>query len=92
MKIPERVKIGAHWIDIVFKEMEGNDGMYESHLNRITIDPTLPPSQQCATFFHEVLHACNPTMDDTNTYGHALLASLAEQLYQVFSDNNILRD
>lgn len=91
MKIPKKLKIGGHTIKIVFKELEGENGSFDSSKNTIFINPNIPRSQQESTLFHEILHALNSTMD-SHDYGHAFLDSFAEQLYQVFSVNKLLKD
>ena len=89
MKIPKKLKIGGHEVGVLFEELEGHADA--SHiLNEIRIDPSLAQSHQEASLFHEILHYLNPTMDDTQM-GHALLDSLAEQLYQVLKDNDLLK-
>lgn len=42
-----------------------------------------------SALIHEILHACNSTFGQEGIE-HALLDSLAEQVYQVFKDNNLL--
>lgn len=93
MKIPEQLKIGGHIIRVdASAEMEGLDGEFDTQKNLIRICAALPQSQKEATLIHEIFHALNVTMDDTNHFGHALLASLSEQFYQVLKDNNLLND
>lgn len=90
MKIPKKIKIGGHTVKVVFKEVEGQNGSFDSGTNTITIDPKIPQSQKEATFFHEIYHAFNGTLD-SHDYGHAFLDSFAEQLYAVLVDNKLLK-
>jgi hypothetical protein len=85
----KKIKVGGHTVKLVHRELESSSGTFDSHALTITIDPTFPPSVQGATFIHEILHALNPTLDDT-PLGHALIESLAEQLWQVLSDNKLI--
>lgn len=48
----------------------------------------LPQSQKESTLIHEIIHICNTEVGSENH--HALISSLAEQLYQVLKDNKLL--
>lgn len=87
-KIPSRVKIGGHWIDVVFEHLENQNANFDWELNRITISDRLTPDNAESAFIHECLHAMNSSWGDGD-FGHALLDSLAEQIYQLLSDNDI---
>lgn len=91
MKIPTELKIGAHLVQVVIKELpeSGYDGEWDSKKLTITLDKSLPESQQGATLFHEILHAMNSTLGG-DKMSHLFLDGLAEQLYQVLSDNKLL--
>lgn len=88
MKLPSKLKIGGHVVHVELVEME-DCGTFDPKTNRIRISKDLPDSQQGATFFHEILHAINQNLGDGTE--HILLESIAQQLYQVFSDNKLLR-
>ena len=90
VKIPPSLKLGGHTIKVVFAVLEKCNGESDFATNTITIDSSLTKSQQESTLFHEILHFSNSTLDDSEL-GHALLDALAEQLYQVFSDNKMLK-
>lgn len=84
MRIPKRLKIGAHTYTVsrgIIDKLGETDRIKQT----ITLDRDLRGSQLNVTFIHEVLHALN------NEFEHQLLDSLAEQLYQVFSDNHLLK-
>lgn len=91
MTIPKRVKIGGIVYEVRIAEdwpgREGSDGMcfYDHTIgNVIFIGAELSKEAQEITLLHEALHAMNSTMN------HEFLDSLAEQLYQFFSDNQLL--
>lgn len=87
MIIPRKLKVGSHTVLVRYLEMDEKNGTTDevgAHIT-ITLDPRLPRSRMEAVFIHEILHVLNTTMD------HALLASLAEQLYQVFNENKMFR-
>jgi len=88
MKLPTKLKIGGHTITV--REMEMVDdtrccGEASYAVGEIRINKDLPQTQKEASLIHEVLHFLNTTLD------HALLDSLAEQMYQVLKDNKLLR-
>ncbi len=88
MKIPKKLKIGAHWYDVVVTKdvFEGiTCGIQLRKESKLGVNADLPESHQGATLFHEILHAINSELD------HTILDSLSEQLYQVLSDNHLLR-
>lgn len=91
MNIPKKVRIGGHTFKVVlekFKEQE-NMGSCDFTKNIITIDANMPQDQKEATFIHEAMHAMNTTLG--SGMGHIMLDSLAEQMYQFLSDNNLLK-
>lgn len=89
MKIPKTLKIGGHTYKVTIQDPGDlpvdEAGHHDNHRNQIVLDFSLPQSQLEVTFLHEVFHALNSTID------HTLLDSLAEQLYQVFSDNKLFK-
>ncbi len=90
MVIPQTLKIGGHVWQVVFKKMDDKLGDTDWNTATITIDDSLPQSMKESAFIHEIMHCCNSTLGDTD-FGHSLLDSLAEQIYQVMSDNNLLK-
>jgi len=92
MVIPDKVKIGAVTYDIrIADEWPGraeSDGQcfYEKPIGHVIyIGADLTQEAQEATFIHECMHAMNSTID------HAFLDSFAEQMYQLLTDNHMLR-
>lgn len=65
-------------------------GEYNGDLGVISIRKSLARSKQWAILIHEILHVCNNTFGaDDNSHDHMLLDSIAEQLYQVLTDNKL---
>ena len=88
MKIPSRLKIGAHTFEVRVEDNwpgKGDTvGLCDREKNIIHVDSKLSQSYQWSTLFHEIFHAINSEID------HAILDSLAEQLNQVFCDNQLI--
>ncbi len=91
MRIPKSLKIGGHTYSVsIVKPSEVSDdksacgattysrGVIELNANRMK-------SHIEQTLFHEVFHVLNSELH------HALLDSLAQQIYQVLSDNKMLK-
>jgi hypothetical protein len=83
MKIPRTVLVGGRRIKVRFVEMK-DLGIADYANGEIHIKKGMKRSAQEAVFIHELLHFCNTTMS------HALLDSLAEQIYQVFKASRII--
>ena len=91
MIIPSKLKIGGHQVTIrLDQKLDGKNGESDFTKNEISICKSLPRSQQESTLIHEIFHFMNCTLSDT-PLGHALHDSISEQLYQVLSDNNMLK-
>jgi Zn-dependent peptidase ImmA (M78 family) len=89
MNIPKKLKIGGHEFLIKLEHNsklgDGSCGLCDRDTNTIIINADLHKSQQEATLIHEIFHAMNWELEEE------ILESLAQQLYQVFKDNNLLR-
>lgn len=89
MTIPKRLKIGGHTYQVKLEKPGelGQDkvGCHDIEKGLISIDSTLAKSHQEATLLHEILHAVNSELE------HPIVEALAQQLYQVLSDNKMLR-
>jgi hypothetical protein len=91
MKIPKTLKIGGHIVEIDCSEVLPDlNGQALTGENKIKICKNIPQSQKESTLIHEIFHFLNTTFDAPESMTHALIDSLAEQLYQVLSDNNLL--
>ena len=88
MKIPNKLKIGGHIFEVRLTDDIDDCGNTDVMGNVLRLNKKLPPDQQGATLLHEIMGACNTTMHDKQ---HELLDSLAEQMFQVLADNNMLR-
>jgi hypothetical protein len=91
MKIPTSLKIGAHTYTVIRAKLDDKVGETDSCACTITLHDDLKPSVLGATFLHELIHACNSTLGDT-ALGHALIDSLAEQLFDVLHNNHLLAE
>lgn len=97
MKIPEKVKIGAHEYKIEFRDDldDENMGVCRPSKLKIFIDERLPQTQQEETFIHECLHAIVSELGryTYNQYDEEErdVQSLSHAIYQVLKDNNLLK-
>ena len=90
MQIPSSLKIGGHRFKVdKSKVLQGDNGETDVGICVIRISKDLTQSQQEATLIHELFHAINPTLDNEHL-GHALIDSLAEQIYQILKDNKLI--
>ena len=92
MKIPDKVKIqGVTYKVIIADDWVGSFNTYgETFQNKkqgnvIYIKSDLSDEAKMNTFIHECLHCMNSTMN------HEFLDSLATQLYQFLTENNLLK-
>lgn len=91
MKIPSKIRVGGHIIKVEFVDLgDSLDGDSNTGKNLIRIHKDLPESQKAVTFFHELFHILNSTWAETRE-GHIFLESLSQQLFQVLSDNKMLK-
>ena len=91
MNIPKRLKVGGHQIKVEYAELEDCTGEWDVRRNTLRIANDIPKSHQEAAFIHEIVcHVINSTFSSEHI-GHALLDSISEQIYQVFSDNDLLK-
>lgn len=98
MKIPNKVKIGAHSYDIIFQDDVEEDGVFGTCRPRklkIYIDDGVPKSQQEDTFFHEVLHAIFHQTGNSTPWNpekeERIVMSVAHSFYQMLKENNLLK-
>lgn len=93
MKIPKTLKIGGHTFAVKFVSEVAIDAINtESDMGSCDLQECIiylsddqNQSRKEAVLIHEILHAINPQMN------HTILTGLAEQLYQVLSDNKMLK-
>jgi len=90
MTIPKELKIGGHVYKIVFKEDPVADGeecpaYIDDERMEIVLGSKAGWTVREASLLHEALHAMNASLD------HALLDSLAEQIYQMLKENDMLK-
>lgn len=92
MIIPEKIKIGAIWYQVIIAKdwtaRDGADGetFYDiDHGNVIYIFSELSQEAKEVTLLHETLHAMNSVIN------HEFLDSFSEQLYQFLVENELLK-
>ncbi len=85
------LKIGGHDLELHIRNVNDANFIGETNFNIpcITIDSDTSQSYKESSLIHEALHAMNTTMDG-DEIGHIFLDSLAEQIYQFLSDNDLL--
>ena len=103
MKIPKKIKIGAHDVTIKFphkfQERQDAFGFFNIGTNEIFITDVDSSGNPCSdthiasTFLHEVLHVinrvyCCSRLGD-NTSEEDMVEGLAQGLLQVIRDNNL---
>jgi Zn-dependent peptidase ImmA (M78 family) len=92
MKIPKQLKIGGHTFKIVLEKDNkmlsvGNScGKFNLETGTIVINGSQVPSGQGATLFHEIMHVIN------NEMGEEKIEFMAQAIYQVLSDNKLLKE
>ncbi len=93
MKIPDKLKIGGHWVDIEFRsekrEQYDKMGTLCHWENRLILQEDLVESKQASSFFHEVLHEIDKQnfLDLTEKE----ITAISEGFYQVLVDNELLK-
>lgn len=77
---------------VVEKELKNTCGETDLTKLEIKIDSKLQPSIKMSTLFHEVIsHCINTTFTGESHLAHSLMDSVSEQLFQVLSDNHLLK-
>jgi len=89
MKLPSKVKIGAHTYTVEYIESNDsleseNSGHCDFTKGKITIQLSEVDTINFATFLHECLHAMN------NEIEHETIESLSQQLTQFLLENKIV--
>lgn len=100
MRIPNKVKIGAHEYEVIQRSDEGENDKRFGHCYsrnlKIYIDGTVPSTQQEETLIHEALHAiCEqvyafPRNDAGNADEERIVQSLGHGIYHFLKENNLL--
>ena len=97
MKIPNKVKVGAHSYNIVFRDDldDDNFGTCRPKKLRIFIDETAEKTQQEETFFHEVMHAIFHQVGMSTPWDmdkeERRVQALGHSIYQVLKENRLLK-
>lgn len=86
MIIPKELKIGAHTYEIVVMDGFSDDGaITEGGRNIIFLNGSLNETVLEETLFHEIIHALNNGLKESD------VEWIAQALYQVLKDNNLLK-
>lgn len=85
MKIPKKLKIGAHIFTVEYKELDEKLGELDRENNTLRLHDRLPENQLMVTLIHEAFHAMNSELN------HVVLDSLAEQMYAFLKENDFLK-
>lgn len=85
------LKIGGHQVQVIIKDIDGDDvtGITDWNVPSITINSKTSQCFKESTLIHEALHCMNTTIDE-EPLGHVFLDSFSEQMYQFLSDNGLL--
>ena len=90
MRIPKRIKIGGATYKILFVDeseiLDKNIADYDLVKGVIHIQKNAIHEQQVLSLFHEIIHLININFTEE------IVETLAQSLYQVFSDNKFLKD
>ena len=97
MRIPKKVKIGAHIYTVIFRDDldDDNFGTCRPRKLKIFIDETVETTQQEETFIHEIMHDIFHQMGFSTTWSYEkeeqMVQSLSHAFYQVLKENKMLR-
>ena len=81
MHIPKRIKSQGLWWTVRFSPDIENLGQTDYDKMEIIISSNIPRGLQESTFFHELGHTINTTID------HPLMDSISTQYFQIIKDN-----
>jgi len=94
MKLPNKIKIGGLYLDIVLDDRlaASNDRFGEcDHIKgRIVIDGVQPDDHKEVTLLHEIIEKIN--LEYELGFEHRQITALASCLYQVLKDNGLAFD
>lgn len=106
MGIPERVRVGSQWFDVVVRSRHDDgmlsDGTFGYTLdteNLIVIDADIARSRQQLTLWHELMHAARNVYDTSvmpkksdnfDTWEHYFIGVWEESLLVLIRDNPAL--
>ena len=94
MKIPEKVKIGGQTFSVTWKTLgnssDTSTGACQWGMNRIWLDSGFPRSVQESTFLHEIIEAIDGLFE--LELSHPTIKALEHALYEVLTDNDLLKE
>jgi len=95
MKIPKKVKIGAYWWDVIYKDVVYSDsrecyGICEDDTFTITLSKSKNKHRQNLeeTFIHECLHAIEKSAN--MDLSEELITRLSTNIYGFLKDNKFI--
>lgn len=83
MRIPKKIISQGIWWNVRFSDDIDDLGQTDHDKLEIVIRNSLPDDLKEQTFFHELGHTINTTID------HSLLDSIATQYFQIIKQNNL---
>jgi len=90
MKIPEKLKIGGHVVDVRIvssTEMPTKLGQSMEQLNFIRVWDGMPESQTASTLLHEIIEYIDAHYE--LKLEHPKISTLAQALFQILRDNDL---
>ena len=90
MKIPDKLKIGGHVVDVrvvASREMPTKLGQSMGQLNFIRVWDGMPESQIASTLLHEIIEHFDALYE--LKLEHPKISTLTEALFQVLRDNDL---
>jgi len=90
MIIPEKIKIGGHWITVEIvgdKELSDDLGSYTNWCKAIRINKTATTTTQIETFLHEILEAIVIIYEVK--IKHQDLTIISSTFFQILRENNL---
>lgn len=91
MQIPKKLKIGGHVFTVEERKLDDCSGTTEFTKLLITLEKDMKQSAKESTLFHEIICHCINTSFTEGRVEHGLMDSISEQIYQVLSDNKMLK-
>lgn len=92
MKIPDKIKIGGHEIEVMQQKVRvsPDQGAYNNYFNliRLESDKDTPEDNIAECFLHEIIEVINKK--NNLNLDHMALTVLSESLFQVLRDNKLI--
>lgn len=91
--MPEKtLKVGSHIYKLILEDLASGDcGETDYIKSTIQVAKSMSFSMKGDTLTHEVMHAINTTLGDEHI-AHALMDSLASQIFSFYMENGLLNE